>query len=251
MFARPFNLQLFAADPGSGGGDPTPSNTAPTPNPAPTPSAGSDPTPPGNEPKPITFPDAAAFHARVARESKAELTKQFKELGFESYEAGMEALKAAIEAQNAAKSDLDKAREEAAKAARERDDAKSIAENALRKATFVAQATAAGVPADRIDDAYLLLSKDDIKVDLASGTVEGMDDAVKALLEAKPWLKGDASGATPPGTSAGNSGRASGSAAPTPQEKGKQWAEIHGTVSRSTVGYRPPEWGPAPGSKNS
>lgn len=154
------------------------------------PPKGDDPKdPPADPPKTFTQEDLDKIVAdRIARERKkfgdyddvktklAEFTK-----------ADEERKKAEMDIQDRLK--LEK--EEAEKLAKEKEDfANQALEKAnarLVKAEFRLIAKELGVRADALEDAFVLTDKTSIKVD-DEGTVEGVKEAVEALIKAKPFL---------------------------------------------------------------
>lgn len=78
------------------------------------------------------------------------------------------------------KTELEKAQEAAQKAAREKDSAIALANERLIKATFIEEASKHGVA--HPEDAYALASRESVAVD-QSGTVSGVADAVKELID--------------------------------------------------------------------
>lgn len=115
-----------------------------------------------------------------------------------------------LEAQS--KSELDREREARAAAERERDEARAAADGKLLDAAIrVAAAQAKAVDPDAV---AALLDRDGLKVG-ADGRVDGLDDAIKTLLEAKPYLTGSSEpGPTPTPTPGGADGGPRGTPAP-------------------------------------
>lgn len=145
---------------------------------------------------------------RLSRAEKAAAKKAAEDYakaqGYENAAAMEAALKAHKEAQEKQKTDLQKAQEAEAAAKAQVKAAEERAKAALIKAAFVAEAADKSLVS--IEDAFVLadLSKvtvgDDSKVD-------GMKEAVEALLKAKPYLvKQTGAG----GSTAGNPGRTDG-----------------------------------------
>lgn len=101
------------------------------------------------------------------------------------------------EAQAANQSELEKAIERATKAETERDDARGQLSKTLRDSAVIAAAVRAGA----VDPSAVvaLLGSDAVTI-ADDGTITGADDAVKALLEEKPYLAGQAPQPTPGGT---------------------------------------------------
>lgn len=91
-----------------------------------------------------------------------------------------------LEAANA--TDLERAQKEAADATARAEQAEAAAKAAAIRSSVVAAAAGSGaVDADAV---YALLDKNALTV-ADDGTVTGVDDAVKTLMEAKPYLVGD------------------------------------------------------------
>lgn len=106
------------------------------------------------------------------------------------YKAAQDALKKLKDIEDQQKSETEKLTERATKAEQLADERAKRYKAALIKADFVAQASAEGVPADRIDDAYQLAALDGVTVDEENDRVSGVDKAVVQLLKDKPWLVG-------------------------------------------------------------
>lgn len=140
------------------------------------------------ESKPFaTFPDEKSFMARVNRESQSQLAAKAKELGFESV-ADMEAvIKAARAKADEEKSELDKAREAATKAEAEKQAALERANDRLIRAEV--KSVAADLSIVDGEAAYALMDRSGVAVD-DQGNVTGVKEALEALLESKPYLKG-------------------------------------------------------------
>ena len=89
------------------------------------------------------------------------------------------------EIEEANKSELEKARSAAEKAEAERDAAKAEAAQVRLKSAVIARAS--GMNFIDPEDAFALLPKDGLSLS-ADGSVEGLEDGLKALAEAKPHL---------------------------------------------------------------
>ena len=155
--------------------DPVPPVAPPVPDPP-------APPPPAAEP-PKTFTQAELdriVQERVAR-AKADPPADYAE--------AIAKAKQFDELQAANQTELEKAQASAAKAAEERDAALERAKTtALRSAVITAASKAGAVDPD---DVFALLKKDAVTVG-DDGQVTGAEEAVKALLEAKPHLVGKA-----------------------------------------------------------
>lgn len=164
----PLNLQLFAE------GDPDPTPDPPI-----------DPTPP----KTFTQEELDQVIAdRITRERKKyadydELKTKLSEFEREKEEREKEKMSVTerLEAEKAA------ALEAAEEARAERDKALTAADQRLIKAEFRAIARELNVRVDALDDALKLADLSAAKVD-DDGNPQGVEDAVKELIEAKPFL---------------------------------------------------------------
>lgn len=168
----PLNIQLFAE------GDPEPTD----------PPADPEPTP---EPKIVTmtqdeldaliskskaqakkpFGDYDELKTKLSDFEKAEAERKLAEMSEqERRDAELATVRKALEdEQNARKQTLD------------------VANQRAIKSDFKLAAANANIRGDALDDAFLLVNKTGISVD-DDGNVVGLDDAVKALIEAKPYL---------------------------------------------------------------
>lgn len=195
----PMNLQLFAE------GDPNPASPEPPVEPQ------ADPQPP----KTFTQEELDQIvQDRIARERK----KAEKFADYDEIKAKLDALEAEKEERKKAemteterlKAEKEEAERLAAEAKAERDKALTAANQRLIKAEFRALAREMNVRADAVDDAYLLADVSGVTVD-DGGNVIGLADAVKALVEAKPYLVEKAAGQPKPiGSSSGGSGSSGG-----------------------------------------
>jgi len=169
-----FDLQLFADGDGGGDGDNSGGGGDGNPN-------------DGDNDQPFAvFPDEASLMARINREAQKQLANQAKALGYDTVEAMQEALKSYQERQNAEKSELEKAKEAAQKADSERKKALESANNRLIRAEVKLRATELGIVDD--DAAFALMDRSEVSVD-DQGRVQGVEAALKSLLETKPYLK--------------------------------------------------------------
>lgn len=170
----PLNLQLFAEPV-----EPTEPNTDPE----------SDPQEP---PKTFTQEELDRIVAdRLARERK----KAEKYADYDDIKAKLAELEAAEDerkrAEMTAAERLEAEKAEALKAAEEaqaeRDRALTAANQRLIKAEFKTLARESNIPADRLDAALKLADLSGVTVD-DDGNAQGVDDVVKALVEAHPYL---------------------------------------------------------------
>jgi len=174
------------------------------------------------------------FADRAKRAAEAETRKLLEATGAKSSEELIAAYKAQQEADELSKSEQQKlqdkiaqleeqANAEAAKAA----EAHGQLAELKRQQQFAAAAAKAGIPPDRIADAYTLSSFPD------GETEPDFDKVVKATVEAKPYL---ADTSTQRGTSHGATGRGSGHGAPTAEQQEadrKRIAAIYGVGARA------------------
>lgn len=163
---------------------------------------------------------------KVAREAYA------KEQGFDNAAAMDTAIKAHKEAQEKNKTDLQKAQEAEATAKAQAQAASERAKTALIRAAFAEQAIAQNLAS--AEDAFRLADLSKVTV-TDDGTVDGVKDAVEALVKAKPYLVkqgGGTSGGTGGNPPRGNDGNVDKSA-----EQGKQLAMQRN--AQSGGGYDP------------
>lgn len=133
--------------------------------------------------------------ANTSAGSKA-LEEQAKALGYASFEAMQVAAKAHKAAQEKEKSELQKEQEAKAAAEAKAQQAEARAKQAFIKASFVAQAASANLV--DIEDAFVLADLSSVTV-ADDGKVEGVKEAVEALVKAKPYLVKAGGGIVPPG----------------------------------------------------
>jgi len=196
-----------ADDGGAGGGTSTgEGDNKPGPDGGATGGAGGDSgTPPGNEQR-FTQADLD----RIAGQTRQQaLARWAREQGYDDPNEIASIIEAKREADEQAKSELEKAQSKTEKEKARADANENLAFRILLRSAFD---RAAGSQVDDLDLAYLaatdlklLTSEAGIKVDLESLKVEGMDKAVKTLLEEKPILK-KTTNARPPSTGGGEGG---------------------------------------------
>ena len=182
------NLQFFASDPDTGG------------------TGGTDPDAGGGDGGKVTFtPEQQAEVDRIIAErlsrantsaGKKALEEQAKALGYESFEAMEAAAKAHRAAQEKEKSELQREQEAKQAAEAKAQQAEERAKKAFIKAAFVAHAASANLV--DIEDAFLLADLSNVTV-ADDGKVEGVKEAVDALVKAKPYLVKAGGGIVPPG----------------------------------------------------
>lgn len=193
MFKRlflPLDLQLFSADLGGEGGGDNPAQDEQS-------TAGE---PANNTEKTFTQADIDKIIAdRLEREKKkqAETVEKLKKL--EEYEKAEEERKKA-EMSEAERLKADK--EEAAKKAEEAEEKAKLAQEKAnqRIVNTEIKSIARSLNANDLNDVLALLDKSTIEVD-DEGNVKGVDEAVQALKEAKPWMFKQAIGADAAGGS--------------------------------------------------
>lgn len=135
----------------------------------------------------IQFPDEKSFMNRVRREGRSQLEAKAKELGFDSVAEMDAALQAAKDREANEQTETDKLRKENEKLKGQLNDMLTKANARLVRAEV--KSIAADLEIVDADAAYALMNRDDIAVD-DEGNVTGVEDALKALLKAKPYLKG-------------------------------------------------------------
>lgn len=166
----------------------------------------------GGGEKPISL-TSAQLNERLERATRTATADFIKSLGYEKPEELKAALDAKKAADDAAKSALELAQEKATQADARAKAADERANGALIRTAAFSEATKAGVPADRIDHAIRLIDLTTIEVG-ADGSVKGAAEAVTALLEGAPWLKGDGgAGGGKPNVGAGAGGGSNGGGA--------------------------------------
>jgi hypothetical protein len=149
---------------------------------------------------------------RVARAERGAVANLLKDLGVESADDLKAMAKAQAAADEAAKTDLQKAQEAQQAAERLAASAAAGLEQQLVANAFLAEGLKAGIPAERLGDALALA--DTSTVEVADGVVSGMAEAVKALVEAKPWVVGTMPNGKPAGSGADGGARGTGDKPP-------------------------------------
>lgn len=119
---------------------------------------------------------------RIIRERIAREREKYAD-----YDAVKERAARLDQIEEAQRTDLEKAQKRAEKAERERDEAVQRANTSLAKAAVVAEAGRRGVIDP--DAAYQLLPEGSVAVG-DDGQVTGLDEALTALVDAKPYLVG-------------------------------------------------------------
>lgn len=196
LFYLPLDLQLFAAEGGSGGSDPQggepKANEGGSPTPSNDPTPGGAANPPSNEPsKTFTQEELDKIVAdRLAREKK-----KFSDYD-ELVKWKQEADKQADEQRKAQLSEIEREKEERQKAeekAREQEQRYLTLQEQFNKQTvaneFIKHATAKNIA--HIDDALTLAQNELSSITLdENGKAVGVDAIVEALVKNKPFLLG-------------------------------------------------------------
>lgn len=132
----------------------------------------------------------AIIAERLKRAKESNTQELLQTLGVEDLDTATKAIKEAAAAKQAQMSELEKAQAEVAaaneKAAKVEAEAKAIkatAEEALLRAAVMSAATMF----NDASDAWLHIDRSRIEVQ-ADGTYKGIDEAIKAVIEAKPYL---------------------------------------------------------------
>lgn len=163
-----------------------------------------------------------AFNARLEQAERAAL----KKLGVESPDDIIALRQRLAELEDASKSEDQRRQEQAERQATELEEARRLlaereqqVADLERRAAFVEAAVVAGIPADRIGDAYRLAEWGD-----ESDPAKVLSD----LLTAKPWLAGvvEDPAQARAATTRGASGRTNGVNPPGQPEKVAQWSEM-------------------------
>lgn len=159
-------------------------------------------TPPNPAPAPATPPvatgsDGEPFDAARAQRTIDALRNEIKELKPQA-QAGKTAQQRLQELEDAQRTDLEKATLRAESLATQLEAAQAAHRDALIRAAVEREAHQQG--AVKADVVYRLVDRTAITLD-ESGEVKGADKAVKALLEAEPYLKANTAATTAvPGT---------------------------------------------------
>lgn len=177
--------------------NPAPENDKPTPQAAPA-APGTDPGKQSGDTQPQaeTFTKEQVNGMMVTRlkEKEAEILKK---LGITSIDEGKSAVVKVKELEDANKSELEKLQGKLTAAEQKAVEAVQNMQKALYKSSFVIEAMKPGnVAGDRLEAAYKLLDTSALKI-TDDGKVEGVTEALKALLEANPFLKAEEPKPTP------------------------------------------------------
>lgn len=131
----------------------------------------------------------AMMAGRADRGSKSALATMATEAGFDSIDDMKAAAKRDTDRADADKTDTERAKDAQTDAERSRDAvAESLKVERVANA-FQLAALKANIPADRTGDALALTDLSEMTID-DQGTVTGADEAVKKLIDDKPWVTG-------------------------------------------------------------
>lgn len=170
-------------------------------------------TPPEAPPEPVKLDMTQADLDRIIADRLAR--DRAKHADYDELKAKAAKLDEIEEAQ---KSELEKLQDQLAENQRKAAEAQAERDGAIIQNAVLVEAGKQGVPQDRLGAALKLLDTNMLSVE-DDGTVTGVQEAVKAMLEANAFLIGD--GTTPPSTDAGaGSGERPGKTVTlTPEEK--------------------------------
>ena len=149
-----------------------------------------------------------AFADRATRGGTAALAKTAEAAGFDSIDDMATAAKATKEREDADKSDLDKANDRVKALEADAKTATTALEGTQIAAALATAALAKDIPADRLQDAVALTNLDGVTV--KDGAVTGAEEAVTAMIAAKPWIAGKNVQNSGGGTGADGGSRGSG-----------------------------------------
>jgi hypothetical protein len=195
-------------------------------------------TTPGETPAPTAAPaTGSAVTVESLQAQIAELTRHQKELNNENAERRrkLDAYeKAEDERKQAAMSELEKERDKAQKAEKQRDEALKVANDRVIRASVIAEATKHGVA--HPEDAYALLP-DSMKTATVKddGTVDGLAEAVKAIVEAGRLPTGGRPGA--PSLDGGAGGTQQPQRSITLTDTQKYMAKVSGMTEQQYIDY--------------
>lgn len=146
----------------------------------------------GDDGKPFaTFKDEKSFMSRVGREAKKIQSEMLKALGIENEEALKKIIEEKKAADEKAKTELEKANEAKTAAEKRAADAEAKANDALKTAEAKVLAVELGVDPKKVN--YLMKLANLAEVEVKDGVVdtEAMKEAIEAVLEDIPELKGE------------------------------------------------------------
>lgn len=141
----------------------------------------------------------ATLAERLKRDREAQQSKLLQTLGVESLDAAAASLAefkklkdSQLSETERLQNELDAATQAAAKARQEADTAIAASNERLIKAAVIAEASKSeyGVHEDARADVWLFIDREGIKAN-ENGDYEGVGEAIKKVLEAKPYLKGE------------------------------------------------------------
>jgi hypothetical protein len=122
---------------------------------------------------------------RAAETAEQQRLSEFE--GASSWDDLKAAWQEKLTVEEAIKTEADREREAREAAERERDSLRTLADERLIASELRIALIEKGVPADRVADAAKLVDRDSLSVS-DKGEVEGLDEAVKATVESRPWL---------------------------------------------------------------
>lgn len=161
---------------------------------------------------------------RARRAKKTAISDLLGELGVENADELKAVFEAHKAAQEAEKTDLQKAQEAKTAAEAQTIAAQKERDNLLIQNAIMEQAPTHNVPADRFAALYKLMDLSDISI--KEGAVTGVDEAIKAAVEANPFLlfiDGGDEKAQQKGTPFTRRQSQTKKTPPTPEEKAKGW----------------------------
>lgn len=166
--------------------DPKPGDQNPANPPAPT---GPEPAPKPGEGNPAFDPSKLSDEdfTKLFEDNRLYRNPRFKSLSERAKKAD-DLEKAASDAETQRLADEGKYKEIADKKTAEAEAANKTVQDLRLNSNIQIEASKLGVV--DLEAVLLLINRENIKVDETSGAVSGVEDAVKALLEAKPYLKG-------------------------------------------------------------
>ncbi|MFA7295781.1 MAG: hypothetical protein WC211_01180 [Dehalococcoidia bacterium] len=136
----------------------------------------------------------AQFAQRAQRAERTALERVAKDAGFDTIEAMQAAAKADRDRAEAEKGETQRAQEAAEAAQRAAADAQQALKAERIRTAFTLEGVKANIPSDRLADAIALADLSTVTVG-ADGTIDGVAEAVQALVQGKPWLVNQATAA--------------------------------------------------------
>lgn len=142
---------------------------------------------------------------RAKRAADAAISGLLSKLGLESTDALEQVITDHRERTEAEKSELQKAQDALAEAQRQATAAQAERDGAIVRNAVLVEAGKQGVPQERLEAALRLIDLNVLSI--AEGEVEGVEEAVKSMLTANPFLLGDQPLAPPLDSGAGGGTR--------------------------------------------